>query len=82
MVGLSRCEHERRSEVWTVVSGSGCEVVDRVEKSVSARTVIDYLSFMKIYFHYISAFRSFLPFFAEIGYIWIEEVDGNGNRII
>ena len=46
------------------------------------RDVIDYLSFMKIYFHYISAFRSFLPFLAEIGYIWIEEVDDNGNRII
>lgn len=33
--------HERRDEVWTVVSGSGQVVVDGVSRGVSAGDVID-----------------------------------------
>ncbi len=33
--------HERRDEVWTVVSGSGQVVVDGVTRGVSAGDVID-----------------------------------------
>ena len=35
--------HERRDEVWTVVSGSGQVVVDGVSRGVSAGDVIDLL---------------------------------------
>ena len=35
--------HERRDEVWTVVSGSGQVVVDGVTRGVSAGDVIDLL---------------------------------------
>ena len=33
--------HERRSEVWTVISGTGFVVIDGVERAVSAGDVID-----------------------------------------
>ena len=35
--------HERRDEVWTVVSGSGQVLVDGVTRGVSAGDVIDLL---------------------------------------
>jgi len=38
---MSHHSHERRDEVWTVVSGSGQVVVDGVTRGVSAGDVID-----------------------------------------
>ena len=35
-VGMNYHSHERRDEVWTVVSGSGQVVVDGVSRGVSA----------------------------------------------
>ena len=39
--GMNYHSHERRDEVWTVVSGSGQVVVDGVTRGVSAGDVID-----------------------------------------
>ncbi len=50
-------------EACNFVSSLGHVVVDGLEKSVFARAVIDYLSFMNVYFHYISAIRSFFTFY-------------------
>ena len=39
--GMNYHSHERRSEVWTVISGTGHVVIDGVERVVSAGDVID-----------------------------------------
>lgn len=39
--GMNYHSHERRSEVWTVVSGTGRVIIDGCEKNVSAGDVID-----------------------------------------
>ena len=39
--GMNYHSHERRSEVWTVISGTGSVVIDGVERVVSAGDVID-----------------------------------------
>ena len=39
--GMNYHSHERRDEVWTVVSGSGRVVIDGVTRDVSAGDVID-----------------------------------------
>lgn len=39
--GMNYHSHERRDEVWTVVSGSGRVVIDEVARDVSAGDVID-----------------------------------------
>ena len=39
--GMNYHSHERRNEVWTVVSGSGRVVIDGVSREVSAGDVID-----------------------------------------
>ncbi len=39
--GMNYHSHERRNEVWTVVSGTGTVVVDGVSRSVSVGDVID-----------------------------------------
>ena len=39
--GMNYHSHERRSEVWTVISGTGSVVIDGVERSISAGDVID-----------------------------------------
>ena len=39
--GMNYHSHERRSEVWTVISGIGHVVIDGVERVVAAGDVID-----------------------------------------
>ena len=39
--GMNYHSHERRSEVWTVISGTGSVVIDGVERVVAAGDVID-----------------------------------------
>ena len=39
--GMNYHSHERRSEVWTVISGIGSVVIDGVERVVAAGDVID-----------------------------------------
>ena len=39
--GMNYHSHERRSEVWTVISGTGNVVIDGVERVVAAGDVID-----------------------------------------